>query len=177
MRILLVSQYAVPPAEPGITRHFGLARALIERGHEVTILASSFQHWTRIETMPASVGAVTSELVDGIRFVRVRTPAYHRNTIARIGNMGAFAYRALGAEVAAVLQRPDIVLGSSPPIFGALAAQRLAHRYRVPFVMEVRDLWPASLVHLGGYSRHHPVVLLIGWAAGRVLPAHLQFCQ
>lgn len=162
MNILIVSQYAVPPSEVGITRHFALARSLVDRGHQVTILASSFQHWTREETLPRDGGEVGSEVRDGIRFVRVRTPAYQTNSLARITNMVTFARRVLRADVVAALPRPDLVLGSSPPLFATLAAQRLARRFGVPFVMEVRDLWPASLVHLGGYSRFHPVVLGLG---------------
>jgi glycosyltransferase involved in cell wall biosynthesis len=44
----------------------------------------------------------------------------------------------------------SIVIGSSPHLFAALAAQRLALRLRVPFVLEIRDLWPESMVAAGG---------------------------
>ena len=45
---------------------------------------------------------------------------------------------------------PDVVIGSSPHLFAALAAERLAARWGVPFVFEVRDLWPESLLAAGG---------------------------
>lgn len=163
MQILIVSQYAVPPSEVGITRHFALARSLVDRGHQVTILASSFQHWTRLETLSGGSGEVGVEDRDGIRFVRVRTPSYRSNSLARVTNMVTFARRLVRSDVVAALPRPDIVLGSSPPLFAALGAERLARRFGVPFVMEVRDLWPASLVHLGGYSRFHPMVIALGF--------------
>lgn len=164
MKILIVSQYAVPASTVGITRHFALAKPLVGRGHEVTILASSFQHWTRQETLPPDAGDVAVEVQDGVRFVWVRTPPYRRNGLARIGNMLAFARRALAADVQARLGSFDVVMGSSPPLFAAWSAARLASRLGVPFVLEVRDLWPASLVHLGRVGPRHPLV----WALRRL---------
>jgi glycosyltransferase involved in cell wall biosynthesis len=49
-------------------------------------------------------------------------------------------------------ERPDIVMGSTPHLFAALAAWRAARRHRVPFVLEVRDLWPESLA-VGNFTR------------------------
>ncbi len=53
--------------------------------------------------------------------------------------------------------RPDVIVGSSPHPFGALSALALARRFCVPFVLEVRDLWPESLVELASISRRHPL--------------------
>jgi len=58
---------------------------------------------------------------------------------------------------------PDIVIGSSPHLFGALGAWGLARRHRATFVLEVRDVWPESLVELMGLSRRHPLVLVLTW--------------
>jgi glycosyltransferase involved in cell wall biosynthesis len=60
------------------------------------------------------------------------------------------------------IPRPDVILGSSPHLFGALAGWILAKRHRIPFVLEVRDLWPKSLQSLLGFSRHHPLIVLMG---------------
>jgi glycosyltransferase involved in cell wall biosynthesis len=58
-------------------------------------------------------------------------------------------------------EQPDAVLGSSPHLFAAVAALALARRARVPFVLEVRDVWPESLVQLMGLSRRNPLVLVM----------------
>jgi lipopolysaccharide/colanic/teichoic acid biosynthesis glycosyltransferase len=55
------------------------------------------------------------------------------------------------------LERPDVVLGSSVHLHAADAGRRLARRYRVPFVLEIRDVWPETLADVGGMSRLHPV--------------------
>jgi glycosyltransferase involved in cell wall biosynthesis len=78
--------------------------------------------------------------------------------------MLAFARRVLRPDVAKMLGEADVVVGSSPPLFAAWGAARLARRLRTAFVLEVRDLWPASLVHLGAVRPWHPAV----WALGRL---------
>jgi glycosyltransferase involved in cell wall biosynthesis len=98
------------------------------------------------------------ERVNGVDFLWLRTPEYKKNGLARIINMAYFAccvwwrksmYRGL---------QPDVVVGSSPTLFSAFASERLARRYRVPFVLEVRDLWPQSLVELANISSTHPAI-------------------
>jgi glycosyltransferase involved in cell wall biosynthesis len=61
------------------------------------------------------------------------------------------------------LEAPDLILGSAPDPFVALAAERLASRYRVPFVLEIRDLWPYSITQVTGHSKYHPFVQVVDW--------------
>ncbi len=91
-------------------------------------------------------------------FLWLRVPAYEGNSRARVWSMLRFGDRVRTGVGTKDLPRPDVVIGSSPHLFGAWGAQRLARRLRVPFVLEVRDVWPQSLVDLGGYAPDHPVV-------------------
>jgi len=75
--------------------------------------------------------------------------------------MAAFAalvWRGIGTVG---LAKPDVIVGSSPHLFAALAAEKVARRFRVSFVLEVRDLWPQTLVDFGLYSTNHPVVRVL----------------
>jgi len=159
MRIWLVNQYAAPPSRGGITRHHTLAHELMRRGHDVTLIASSFDHVTRTETSPAMTGTHHDEITDGVPFIWVRTPGYAGNTHARVRNMLAFAWRVWQLKSRARTAAPDVILGSSPHLLAALAAERLARSFGVPFVLEIRDLWPQSLVDLGALSERHPTVM------------------
>ncbi len=76
--------------------------------------------------------------------------------------MLVFARQVLRRVPQAGLPAPTVVWGSSPHLFQATAAWRLSRRHRAPYVLEVRDLWPESLVELGGYPRLHPAVLALG---------------
>ncbi len=76
--------------------------------------------------------------------------------------MARFYQRALSATRTDSLRRPDVVIGSSPHPFAALAGSALARRYGVPFVLEIRDLWPQTLIELGRIPRWHPLVAALG---------------
>ena len=161
MNVWLVNHYAIPPGQSGGTRHFILARELVERGHRVTIVASSFDHTTRLEMHLRDGAPLKLEVVDGVRFLWLKTPPYKGNSVHRLWNTLVFARKVLGLRAADLGGPPDVVLGSSPHLFAAAAAERLARRHRVPFVLEVRDLWPQSLVDLGSFSQGHPFVRLL----------------
>ena len=162
MKILIINQYAVPESEPGLTRHFMLGRELVRRGHDVTIVTTSFNHTLRTETRLQDGQAALEEVIDGIRFLWIRSPAYHGNSSARIRNMLVFAWRVWTSGRLRRLPEPDVVIGSSPQLLATLAAMRIARRKRVPFVLEVRDLWPETFVQLGDVPRSHPTVLVLG---------------
>ena len=102
-------------------------------------------------------------MVEGVRFSWVKTPPYEGNGAGRVKNMLSFAARIWRSKPTSELPAPDLVLGSTPHPFAALAAERVARRHRVPFVLEVRDLWPDSLVKVGGASPNHPLVRVLGW--------------
>lgn len=161
MKIWLVNQYAIPPQQAGPMRHFTLARELVRLGHDVTVVASSFDHVTRQETRLQPHEEHRVELIEGVRFLWLRTPPYPGNGLARIWNMLIFAGRVWTGRGTRGLERPDVIVGSSPHLFGALGAEILARRLRVPFVLEVRDLWPQSLVDLANMSERHPIVLAL----------------
>jgi len=57
--------------------------------------------------------------------------------------------------------KPDIVIGSSPHPLAAYSAARLSRKLNIPFILEIRDLWPATLVDLGKISAMHPFVIVL----------------
>lgn len=161
MKIWIVHQYAIPPYQAGITRHFSFASYLIKKGHSVTIIAASFDHVKQQENRLDDDEQSRIEWVDGVKFVWLRTPAYKGNGAKRFWNMLAFAYKVYKKNALKEEEKPDLIWGSSPHLFAALTACLLAKRLRVPFILEVRDLWPQSLIDLGGISARHPVILLM----------------
>lgn len=161
MNIWLINHHALPPTEGGGTRHYSHARELIRRGHQVEIVACSFQH-LRHEHMAISPGCVWErQICDGVPFTWIRALGYRANSLPRIINMLQFANRVRAVGWAKGLQKPHLVLGSSPHPFAALAAERCAARFGVPFILEIRDVWPYVLTEVGGYSERHPFIQLV----------------
>jgi glycosyltransferase involved in cell wall biosynthesis len=160
MNIWLIHHHAIPPTEPGSTRHYSIARHLRARGHDVSIVCSAISHHTRTDVLASHGAPRHISMHDGVRFLRLRSARYSKNDIRRIFNFLSFSARVRLGELAD-LPRPEVILGSSPQPLSALASLALARRLRVPFVLEIRDLWPETLCELGGYSRHNPAIALL----------------
>lgn len=143
--LLIVNHFALAPSMGGGTRHIELGRELARRGWRVTIAASDFHVLERAYARRSSATdkRVIDETIDGVRMRWLWSSPYDRNDGKRIANWLTFARSVVGARWSD--DPPDVVLGSSPQLFAALAAWRVARRRGVPFVLEVRDLWPESL--------------------------------
>ncbi len=158
MRIWMVNHYALAPSEAGGTRHYSLARKLIKRGHDVVIFASSFRHGGGFQSRLGVGEKSKIEEIGGVRFVWLQTPGYRGNGVARFWGMVIFGWRVLVTAAGLGLAKPDVVIGSSPHPFAALGAERLASKLRVPFILEVRDIWPQTLLELGRFPQWHPLI-------------------
>jgi colanic acid biosynthesis glycosyl transferase WcaI len=149
VRIAYVSHYFVPePAAPAARVH-ELARAWVRAGHCVTVI-TAFPNHPRGRVSPEYRGRlIATEWLDGIRVLRNCLYAVPNRGIARRGlDHLSFMLTALLFGLPR-LDGVDVVIASSPTLFSALAALIMARVKRVPFVLEVRDLWPEAIVELG----------------------------
>ncbi len=150
--VWILNHYAQVPGGPGGTRHYYLAKYLREYGWKACVIAASTEHGTGRQRNRAGTRALESEK-DGVRFLWVRAPQYSGSGIGRVVNMAAFAVRAGGSTVTRGIPKPDVVIGSSVHPLSGLAAARISKQFHIPFVFEVRDLWPETLIAFGRISR------------------------
>lgn len=151
MRVLILNQYALPAGEAGITRHGDIGAELVRRGHDVTVIASDYDYFTRRRTQRA--GKADAEKHLGVRFVWLRTGAYVGNDRRRVSSLIRYAISATWAGLR-VRPVPDVIIGSSPQPLAPLAAEAVARLRRVPWVFEARDIWPSALVDLKAIARN-----------------------
>ena len=160
MNIWILNHHAVTPDMSGGTRHYDFAKELIKRGHKVTIIASSF-HYSKLKEMKKyEKQDYIIEDIESIKFIWFKTPPYFNNGIKRVINMLSYTKKAIFLLPKLELSKPDIIIGSSVHLFAVYAAFRLSKRYETPFIMEVRDLWPQTLIDMG-MSKHHPFILIL----------------
>ncbi len=150
LRLLWVNHFAVAPDMGGATRHVEVGRELVRLGWHVTIVASDFHlhRRTYMRRAGASDRAPVREMIDGVEVEWLWASPYAGNDARRVANWLSFS-RSL-ARFDAGARSPDIIIGSTPHLFAALASWRLARRHGIPFMLEVRDLWPESLGVGGG---------------------------
>lgn len=161
MKIWIIHQHAVGPEQKGIIRHYRLAKELIRKGHQVVIVASSFDHFTHQEVHLSPGQICKYDDSRDVPFFWVRSPTYHQQKSKRLWNMFVFAFRIWRGRLTRELFRPDVIVGSSPSLFSAFASALLARRLKVPFIAEIRDLWPQTVIDIGPSSPRHPVIWIM----------------
>jgi glycosyltransferase involved in cell wall biosynthesis len=165
LRIAYVSHYFPPePAAPAARVH-EFARAWVRAGHQVTVITTFPNHpLGRIDPAYRGRGWAT-EWLDGIRVLRCWLYAVPNRGVGRRGlDHLSFMLTALLFGLPR-LDQVDVVIASSPTLFSAVAALLIARLRRVPFVLEVRDLWPEAIVGLGLMRPQGRVVRVLAWLA------------
>jgi len=147
MRILLIHQAFAGPEDPGGTRHFELAKAIVREGHLFTIVASNISYFTGRSA--ASINSPTTPAsLEGLRVLRAYAhSALHRSFVWRVVSFFSFMFSSIWTALRA--GQVDLVMGTSPPIFQAFSAWFVSFIRRRPFLLEVRDLWPDFAIDIG----------------------------
>jgi glycosyltransferase involved in cell wall biosynthesis len=151
VKILYVSQYFPPEMGAPSARVYELAKHWVKAGHHVTVLTGFPNHPTGI--VPAEYRRqmrrlTVRERIDGIEVVRTWLyPAPNRRPLERMAVYSSFCVSA--CLRGAFLARPDVVIGTSPQLLNGLVGWWISRVKRCPFIFEVRDLWPESLLASG----------------------------
>jgi len=165
----LINQFANTPDLPGHTRQYEVAAGLVRLGWRVAVFASDFNLTQRCYRRLRFPSLSSSERPAGIRWTWLWVFAYRENNWKRQLNMLSFCiHLAIRLLPAALLGRltgraPDLILASSPQLPAAFTCLWIARLSGIPFVLEVRDLWPQVLIDQGGQSPESPMVRLLGW--------------
>ena len=168
MKILYVSQYFPPEMGAPAARAAELSRHWARMGHDVTVLTGFPNHPTGVvpEDWRSRLHRLRyTETVDGVHVVRTWLwPLPNRKAHERIRNYSSFCVSAGISGLA--LHKPDVIIATSPQLLCALSGWWLAWWKRVPFVFEVRDLWPESLAAVGAGSEGSLLHRTLGSIAG-----------
>lgn len=160
--IWIIDHYSSEPVYGGISRQYDFARELGKRGYNVVIIASGFCHFTHKYITEEGKDTKISEIAPNVHYIYLKTYGYENNEgIGRARNMFSFMRQVLrySRDIAEKLGRPDVVTGCSVHPLAWEAAYRIAKRYQVRFVAEVRDFWPRIWVVSGDKKRHDPMVI------------------
>jgi glycosyltransferase involved in cell wall biosynthesis len=158
-RILYISQYVVTPDQPGGVRHWRHVRALADAGHEVTVITSKVLHTTREAPEEFAGRRSVRRVEDGIEVIRAySSTGYGNDARSRAANHLSFSTYALPAALRTA--RPDVVLGSSPPLTVGVLGGVVAQLRRTRFILEVRDLWPESALATGLLTNPKAIVVM-----------------
>lgn len=151
MRIFWLCHYFAPELGAPQARLLELSRAFRDMGHEVSAVTCFPNHPTG-ELAPGDKGVNhRRDTVDGIVVHRCRSYVTPNKGFVKktLGHLSFMFSGYSGLSRAARERRPDVVIVSSPTFFSVFTAWLWCGRRDIPWVFEVRDLWPAIFVELG----------------------------
>jgi glycosyltransferase involved in cell wall biosynthesis len=164
MRILYIHQYFASRKGRTGTRSYEFGRYLAGKGHEVTMLTSGLAN----EEFPVCANeSCCAHEIDGIRVVSV-AGGYNDPNLGTTLNgwrrmLKFHEFSQAAVQAGRGLGEPDVIFATHTPLTVGLAGMALARYFRVPFVFEVRDLWPDALVNVGALN--NPLAI---WWLGRM---------
>ncbi len=160
MNIWFISKYASPPLYAKVpSRLFYLAKAARKSGNHVRLITSDANHFTEI---PKTGKIFNYECQEGVDIIWIKTKKYRQTaSFARILSWLDFEWKLFRLPIKKLI-KPDVVIVSSLSIFTILYGYYLKKRFHCFLVFEIRDIWPLTLIEEGGFSKWHPLSLIIG---------------
>lgn len=159
MRILIISQWFQPePAFKGLE----FAKSLRALGHDVEVL-TGFPNYPGGKVYPEyRLRLFQREVMDGIPVTRgYLHPSHDQSAIGRIANYISFA---ISTSLLVLFQKkPDVVYVYTPPMTAVLPAVILRIFRKVPYVVDVQDLWPDTLAATGMVNNTSVLKLVGHW--------------
>lgn len=157
--------YATLPTMNGHIRPYNFGKHLKEYGMKTTIFAASYLHFADVNLINDRSRYLLN-LESGIPFIFVNTPSSTRGLRDRVMNMVVFFFRLfdVSKKYAEKGGRPDIIIASSPHPLAMIAGIKVAKRFNIPCICEVRDLWPEAIFSFGKLKENSIIgkILIVG---------------
>jgi glycosyltransferase involved in cell wall biosynthesis len=158
MHIIYLHQYFATRKGRTGTRSYEFACHLVKKGHRVTMITSGLQNeqfpvergdkYTESETEGIDVVSIAAGYNDP--YLGTATPSWQRM-------LNFYEFARLAVQVGMKFDKPDVVFATHTPLTVGLAGIKLSRHFKVPFVFEVRDIWPDALVNVGALK--NPLVI------------------
>lgn len=161
MKILFLSHYFPPEVNAPATRTYEHCKYWAAQGHEVTVVTCVPNHPMGEAYEGYKNKLFHVEHVDGIKVVRLLTYiTANEGFLKRTFNYVFYMWMVIFA--APFLAKADVVISTTPQFFNGLAGYFVSRIKRAPWVVEVRDLWPESILAVGAI-KNNTVIKALEW--------------
>ncbi len=158
MKIWLINNYNMLPEHGHLNRNFYLGKYMKLHGHEPVAFVGSHPHNTKLQLIEGKEKYRVYQK-DPFPWVLIKTRNYEKSKIQRVISMFEFYHN---MKIAAKqFDKPDAIIGSSAHPLAALLALRLGKKYNCKKIVEIRDLWPESIVAYGILKRNNPIIKVL----------------
>lgn len=165
--IWVLNQTAGKPDSGWGERHYNFSKYWIKKGYAVKIISGSYNHLFTNQPKTSNKTFTLEKVEDGITFCWVKIPKYDGGSVFKLWSMIVFAFKIIFLK-SSLIEKPTIIIVSSMPIFQILSGIYLKRKFKAKkLFFEIRDLWPLTPMYLSGFSKYHPMILIMKWIEKR----------
>lgn len=156
-KIWIINHYAGEMYLSKGGRHFWFSKYLLEEGYKLRIFCSNIRH-SPIQTIVEN--NKETKTLENVPFTFIKSRKYKGNGLSRIINMYSFYKKMIktGNKIIKKGDKPDIIIASSVHPLSLQAGLKLGKRHNIPVIVEVRDLWPESIVVYSNFTKKNPII-------------------
>lgn len=144
-------------------RHYFLAKHWVQKGYRVKIISGAYNHLFLEQPKTQKKRFTIEKTAHNIEFCWVKVYKYKNTGFSKMISNLSFTMKLFFLSTK-ILEKPDIILVSSMPIFPILNGTFFKKKYKAKkLIIEIRDLWPLTPIYLKGYSKSHPLIKILGW--------------
>lgn len=160
--IWIINEYAGSILHGMTYRHYYLAKELIAKGYDTTIITASYSHFLNKFPELDENQKYKEERVNGVNYLWVKVMKYQKSfDKKRVLKWFQFVYKLFFISKH-ISNKPDYIVCSTTAPFAIISSIYLARKHKAKLAFEVRDIWPLTLVEVGGYKKTHPFIALMG---------------
>ena len=155
--VLYLNHYAGVPGISPNYRAISMGKHWAAQNIDITIVCASYHHYhfkDEHQLEDIIKDAVT------YKFIKTRRK-YTGNGINRIVNMLQYAFGVFQGKFISSNKLPNVIIATSVHPFTLLSGWWIARKYNAKFIIEIRDIWPLSIIQLTGISKYHPICIAI----------------
>lgn len=159
MKILFLTDNFPPEVNAPATRTYEHCVEWVKRGEDVTVI-TCFPNFPNGRVFSGYKNSFyKKEYIEGVKVIRIWTYiAANKGFLKRVFDFISYA---LMAFLFGLFQKSDLIIGTSPQFFTVISARCLSFVKRIPWVMEVRDIWPESIAAVGAMNKNSSLYKLL----------------
>jgi glycosyltransferase involved in cell wall biosynthesis len=159
MKIWYISKYAVTPDLGKPTRQFFLSKYFVRSGHNVTLISSVS---SGVSVKPLFKSNIYKQSIEGVKHILINGPLVQFGfSIKRIYSWILFEVRLFLYAKRLKNEKPDVIIVSSLSLLTFLTGIYLKKKYAAKLIIEVRDIWPLTIIELGEVSKNNLFIKLL----------------
>lgn len=160
MNIVYISKYANVLKYGGDSRQYSFSKEFTLLGHNVTLVIGNSSHLC--DNLPQFKGDLLVENINNVQVIWVNLPKYKNATsVKRFITWIIFELKIIKNIKKICINKPDAVISSSLSLLSIISGLYIKHKYNCKFVLEIRDIWPQTLIDLKNVSKYNPIVQIL----------------